>query len=534
VAEPRRGRPGSRWPGTNVLMLSILVLYALLGLLYAVYTPDWQAPDEPAHYNYVRYLAEQHRFPVLKPGDFPAAYLEEIKEARFPPEMSIAPIRYEFHQPPLYYLLLVPVYRLFGGALLPLRLASLFLGGLALLVLYWSVQVLAPGRSWLALGTTAMVAFLPMHLALSAAVNNDALAELLLAVALLLVIRYLKPGEGDRTRLLVLLGVTSGLALLTKSSLYILLPFVLLAVALRHLWLDRGAEEPASLAGLLGAGTAYLLPAVGLALPWWVRNVALYGGLDILGLGRHDQVVVGQLRTAEFVAQFGLGRLLRDLAVTTFRSFWGQFGWMGVLLDQRLYQGLAVLTALAAVGLVIWAVRAVTTNHRLPPVRSNRFSGERTAKAVTTNSEAPPVRSNRFSGVDWQWASAALLVLWGLLTVASYLWYNTTFLQHQGRYLFRALLPIGLATALGWRRALQRDSALPLAGLFLAAGLILRVPGWIGNWPLLILVATAGLLAVRRFLPRRLDPLVQAVPYLVLVALALASLFLFVVPQLAA
>ena len=549
-----------RW-GQRACLPAILAVYLLLGVLFAVYTPHWQAPDEPAHYNYVRYLAEQHRFPLLKPGDFPAAYLEEIKAAKFPPEMSIAPIRYEFHQPPLYYLLLVPLYQIFDGALLPLRLASVFLGGLALVVVYWSVEALAPRRPSLALGTTAAVAFLPMHLALNAAVNNDVLAELLLALALLLVIRYLKAGPGlagHRIRLLVLLGVTTGLGLVTKSSLYILLPFVLAAVAARHLVLDRATADtgasratavmepggalapaiaPAPRPGLLRAGAAYLLPAVAMALPWWVRNLAVYGGLDILGLARHEQVVAGQLRTAAFVAENGLGRLVHDLVVTTFQSFWGQFGWMGVLLDQRLYQALAALSVLAVAGLVFWLARTVG---------SNRFSGSSTAEAATTNLDRVSVRRVRFSGQaadrerfggpspePWQVAAVGMLVLWGLLTVASYLWYNMTFLQHQGRYLFRALLPIGLALALGWRQALRRESALPLAALFLLSGLALRALGRVGNWPLLVWVALAALLVVRRVLPRRLDPLVQAAPYLALVALALASLFLFVVPQLA-
>ena len=59
-------------------LLLLLLAYFALATLYALFTPDWQAPDEPAHYNYVRYLAEEHRFPLLKPGDFPAAYLEEM------------------------------------------------------------------------------------------------------------------------------------------------------------------------------------------------------------------------------------------------------------------------------------------------------------------------------------------------------------------------------------------------------------------------------------------------------------------------
>ena len=77
--------------------------------------PAWQAPDEPAHYNYIRYLAETGRFPVLQMGDYPHDYLEEIKSRRFPPDLSIDPIRYEYHQPPLYYSLAAPVYLLAKG-----------------------------------------------------------------------------------------------------------------------------------------------------------------------------------------------------------------------------------------------------------------------------------------------------------------------------------------------------------------------------------------------------------------------------------
>lgn len=488
--------PASRW-----LLPAIVVIYLILGTLYAVYTPAWQAPDEPAHYNYVQYLAEQHHFPVLKPGDYPAVYLEEIKTARFPPEMSIAPIRYEFHQPPLYYVLAVPVYRLSGGALLPLRLLSVALGALLLLVVYWTVQALAPERPLLCLGSTAFVAFLPMHLAMTAAANNDTLAELLLATILLLGIRYLKratrpPAERDDTRLLVLLGITTGLALVTKSSIYIAVPLILLAIAARFFWLD---PEPFSATGLLRAAALYLLPAVALTLPWWVRNVAIYGGFDFLALGRHEQVVVGQLRTAEYVAGNGLGQLMREFSLTTFRSFWGQFGWMGVLLDERLYQALAILSTLALVGFVLWAIGAWRRRDEFPA---------------------------------WQWAAGGLLALTGLFTLASYAWYNLGFLQHQGRYLFRALVPISLAVTLGWRESLRHKHALPLATALFVGGVVLRVAGVLSNWPLLMLVVAAAALVIRRFLPARWDPLVHVVPYLLLIPLNLVCLFLFVVPQL--
>jgi 4-amino-4-deoxy-L-arabinose transferase-like glycosyltransferase len=483
----------SRW-----LLPIIVFTYLVLATLYALYTPAWQAPDEPAHYNYVQYLAHQHRFPILKPGDYPAAYLEEIKAARFPPEMSIAPIRYEFHHPPLYYILAVPIYRLFGGALLPLRLLSVALGALLLLVVHWIVQAVIPPRPPVALGATAFVAFLPMHLAMAAAINNDTLAELLLATILLLAIRYLKLSDSEEresVRLLFLLGVTTGLALVTKSSIYIALPLVLLAIALKSLWLS-----PVCLLRAAKAVAIYLLPAVVLALPWWLRNVALYGGGDFLGLGRHDQVVAGQLRTAEFIAVQGAVQLARDFVMTSFRSFWGQFGWMGVLLDQRIYQALAILSLLALLGLVMWAAGAWRRRSAFP---------------------------------HWQWAVGGLLAVSTLLTLASYLWYNAQFVQHQGRYLFTALVPMSLAVALGWKETLRREHTWFVAAGLLASAALLKLAGRLPNWPLLMLSAAAMALVLRRLLPTGLDPLVQASPYLLLILLDFVSLFLFIVPQLA-
>jgi len=505
MSQPSQTQP-ARW-----LLPSIVLIYLILGTLYAVCTPAWQTPDEPAHYNYLQYLADQHRFPVLKAGDYPAAYLEAIKAAKFPPEMSISPIRYEFHQPPLYYVLAVPIYRLFDArplhsALLPLRLLSVALGALLLLVVHWTVQELAPNRPYLALGATALVAFLPMHLAMTAAANNDTLAELLLATILLLAIRYLRWGgvefrspesTGEEMRLLVLLGITTGLGFLTKSYVYVAPALVLLAIIVRYFWLDKASG---SILDLLKAGSAYLLPAIALGFPWWLRNIALYGSFDFLGLGRHDQVVVGQLRTAEFITRYGMAQLLRDFLLTSFRSFWGQFGWMGVLLDERIYQALAILAALALFGFTLWALGAWR--------RRAQFA-------------------------RWQLAAGGLLALSGLFTVASYIWYNTNFVQHQGRYLFPALVPLSLAMALGWREVLRRERALLVAAVLLAGAAILRLAGLLSNWPLLMLGGAAVIFGIRRLLPGSWDPFAQAIPYLLLVPLDLACLFLFIVPQLA-
>jgi uncharacterized membrane protein len=495
----------------------IIAVYLAVGILYAVNTPPWQSPDEPAHYNYIKYLAENYRFPVLQMGDYPHYYLEEIKAKRFPPEMPIEPLRYEFHQPPLYYVLAAVVYKLFAGKLLPLRLLSVLLGCCLLWVAYHIVKEIFPRDETLALGTTAFVAFVPMHIAMTAAVNNDTLAELILAVILWMLVRYVKtspPGlggtEGGR---FVGLGILMGLGLLTKITTLVAIPLALVAVLVREGRLEQSPPSPApSLPGRGNAlraerlrrylllATCFLLPALLLALPWFVRNASVYGGLDIWGLQKHDAIVIGQTRTVEWLAQLGAAGLAKAFILTTFRSFWAQFGWMGILVDQRIYLILALLCAVVGLGLVLFA-----TNY-------TNF----------TNLSSP------------QKMSLGLLALSAFFTLLSYLWYNLTFVQHQGRYLFPALVPIGLAFALGLREILASDSAKAMAFLFLASVLILAAKGLVSGdsnkLSILLLGGAAAAFGIKAFLPEKYDDWVFALPYLGLLGLDLICLFWFIVP----
>ncbi len=546
----------------------ILIAYLAVGILYAIKTPPWQAPDEPAHYNYIEYLAENLRFPVLQIGDYPHDYLEEIKARRFPPEMSIEPLRYEFHQPPLYYLLAAVVYKLFAGRLLPLRLLSVLLGGGLLWVAYHLAKEIFPEDEALALGTTAFVAFVPMHIAMTAAVNNDTLAELILAVILWMLVRYVRKlqtsnfkaqgsrveegGGTEETGRLVALGVLMGLGLLTKITTLVAVPVALAAIVVREGWIEdppspnpslpgRGIQAPLPTRGRLGGGelstesspspnpslpgrgnvlraerlrrlvllaSCFLLPALLLTLPWFLRNVSVYGSLDIWGLARHDAIVINQPRTTEWLARLGAAGLAREFILTTFRSFWAQFGWMGILVDQRIYLILALLCAVVGMGLVLFA-----TNY------TNPSTGLRTG----------------FTNLSSQKKMAlGLLALSAFFTLLSYFWYNLKFVQHQGRYLFPALIPIGLAFALGLREVLARDNAKAVAVLFLAVTLILAVKGLVtgdlNKLSVLLLGGVAVAFGIKAFLPEKYDDLVFALPYLGLLGLDLICLFGFIVP----
>ena len=241
-----------------------------------------------------------------------------------------------------------------------------------------------------------------------------------------------------------------------------------------------------------------LLPAALLSLPWFIRNVVVYGGFDLAGLNRHNQVVVGQLRTSEWIAIHGWASLPGDFLGTTFHSFWAQFGWMAVPIDSRIYAALGILSGVVLLGLGLAFLDAHAENRRLSP-------------------------------------AAILLGSSALMTVTTYLGYNLSFYQAQGRYLYPALIPLALAWALGLQSVLDRRNAL-LIGISLAAATVVSGVKLLcasgSQWRLVLLGGGTAFVWGQRVLPERLKNCWFALPCVLLAALSAVSPFWFIVPYL--
>ena len=450
---------------------AILLLYLVTGSLYAIYTPDWQAPDEPAHYNYIRQLAEG-RLPVIEAADYDQAYIEQVLDSGFDPQYSLESFRYEDWQPPLYYLLQTPIYLLADGSLVALRLFSVLLGGGVVWLAYLVAQQLFPARPWLALGVAIFVAFLPQHLAILASVNNDSLAELLIAGILLSLVqmvavpRFGSVRDHNLAKDVFLVGLLLGLGFLTKGTVYLMAPVVGFALLTRY-WKQWKA--------LLKALLLAFVPAFMLGALWWGRNLMVYDGLDILGKAAHDAVVVGQPRTAEWLAQHGLAGTIGRFLQTTFTSFWGQFGWMALPLRGWTFQIVLVLSLLALLGLLLSRGELETRDYGSTLPR--RLGDWETGRLETGDREIGRLKGQGSLGtwlpVGRRW-SAVILLLTFILTMGLHIWYNLTFVQHQGRYLFPALIPIATGVVVGlafWLRLLTRRWT--AAGYLLPFGLAL-------------------------------------------------------------
>ena len=470
------------WP-----VIAIIIVYLTVGSLYAVYTPDWQVPDEPAHYNYIRALAETQQLPVMEPGDYDQAYIEQLTSEGFPENLSVAPLTYEDHQPPLYYVLATPIHLLTGGSLLALRLFSLILGAIVIVMTAGITDALFPGKPALAWLAAGLAAFIPQHVAMMAGVNNDALTEALLSSWLWLALRYLRGDARPHT-----LGLVLGALLLTKTTGYVALPLALISLILRHRRSRLSWKRTLQHAGYM------LAPALTLGGLWWFRNLTVYGWPDFLGLARHNAVVFGQPRTAEWIARDGLLPFLTSALWTAFRSFWGQFGWMGVVVDRRIYLGVAILSALMIWGF-IWYLIDGSDDHQ------------------------PRHRD--------------ALILLGCATLITFvlpIWYNLTFVQHQGRYFFPALPAMALAAALGLHRLIKKRLAVITALLMIVILIILGGVGLLRGdlplWPMALTGITAAIIMAGGLLGRRWRPVFGGLLLIGLVALDLWCLFGFIVP----
>lgn len=460
-------------------LMLIVAGYLIAATLFAVVTPDWQNPDEPAHYNNIVHIAEGRGLPVLRHGDYDQDYLSALVSGRFPPHLSIAPLRYEAYQPPLYYLVAAPIFLLSGGDLLILRLFNILLGAVSLALLYACLETVFPAKTLLTVGAVAFAAFLPMHVAMSASVNNDGLAELLLLAAMLTLLRWMKwrfhrasaalltSSSSLEWQNLLLLGVLLGLGMATKIYAYLAMPLIA-GMVLFTVWLAPSAhlDRPSmcftkrSFVQGWKAVLWVIVPALLMVVPLWIRNIALYGPADPLGLQMHDAVVIGQPTTAEWIEREGWVNYIERGLDFTFRSFWGVFGWMGVFMDTRVYILLLVFTGALMLGL-LWALV--------------RFICGR-----------PEADMDRYQ--FWVLGFFAVMIL---AVLAGFVGYNLKFVQHQGRYLFWGLLPISAFVALAWRELMQplQGKLTGMMAVVLAAALIiadLRVD-MMDRWTMLVI-----------------------------------------------
>lgn len=441
---------GQRDPGTGALAQA----------------PDVGAPDERQHANYTIKLLNGEGFPVLDPKD---------------PNLIE---NYQAHQPPLYYILHAGWCKITGANLesadsgLKVRSLNALIGAATVIGVFF-LGLWAFKREDVGVVAAAFVALLPMNTALSGAVSNDPLLYCLCTWTLAFLAKGCVGGWTLKTALLV--GLFTGLGLLTKTTAIALLPVLLLALFL-------GPNRPSSKQIAVCAGVFVII-----ATPWLVRNQNHYGDplalsafneafkgspapveVALSGLVERDSAVAEKLnayaashpdlkgrellRGAEAEGGIGANRSLHYwsdwVGWWTARSFFGVFGYMDIFLNESsthatgeknpnaLYR---MFLALGALVVMLWVLA----------LRREEWKEHKR--------------------MHW------LLGVFLLVIVVLFMRFNAQYFQGQARYLFPAIGVIGIGVAIAvlgvarsnWRAALAVIVVL-LGGLNLYA--LMRLP----------------------------------------------------------
>ena len=338
------------------------LIFFCLGLVYLYASPNFESPDSIYHIAVIKWIAEHDgALPVQSP-DHNHLYKQEAS------------------QPPLYYLLMTPIWlsvdtedfdevyyrnplvnighpwrlgnrnlvfykqpyppNLTGTslAIYAIRLVTLGMATVTTAAVYQSARAIRPDSVGFPILATSFVAFNPQFLFISTSVNNDNLVTMLgslITWQLLVMLR-----DGFQSKRSILLTILIALATLAKLSG---MAFVL-TVALSGVWLAWRKRE---LRGLVILGGSMLLFWLVIASWWFWRNLMLYQELFgtqmmIANFGRRT-ITIPQLIVEEFEG---------------FRhSYWAVFGWFNNLTNEYHYVAMDALTALAVAGLVLYLLK---------------------------------------------------------------------------------------------------------------------------------------------------------------------------------
>ncbi|MBN1313206.1 MAG: glycosyltransferase family 39 protein [Anaerolineae bacterium] len=425
----------------------ILIIYVILATLYNFANPLFEAPDEIHHYNFIRYIQQNRRLPVIDMDGPETQYhqtplyyiLTALVTAPLPHEESITP--YTMRNPFWAYEIRqvgrdnknqylhnssqrFPSPDAVVWAMHLTRALSTLFGCGTLLLTYLLARHFVSQP--MAVAATAVTAFIPNFLFTSGAMTNDSLMILLCTAIILYIVRTVALEKAPPEDRWIGLGILLGMAFLTKGSAWPILGVAALMVTLLALRLKSWQI-------FFTAGTI-LFVVVGLVTGWWLaRNVYHYG--DLLGLKGYWATWGMRMPPTPDTYWAEL--------VSFRRTFWANFGYGNIPLPEWAYIPIDLFVYIGVGGLVLAAIRT----RRVPPTIIQR---ERLVILA-----------------GWVILAGIMLILF---------WYRAT--ATNGRHIYAILPIIILAIIGGWHNLVAQKWHGRLAAVFGASTALLAVLSW--------------------------------------------------------
>jgi 4-amino-4-deoxy-L-arabinose transferase-like glycosyltransferase len=396
----------------------LLACATILLIMWAFTVPIFEAPDEPHHWDYARYVHDHWKLPF---------YTTALLEA---------------NQPPLYYFLIAPVAKraevpptkmsMVNGVLLspsaprffeespgdlkrywPLRWARLITALFSIVTVLFTYLggYETTGNRYTGLLAAGLVVFLPQFTFRGTNISNDAMVATTSALATYFVIRIVT--RGFSWRIGCAASVCVALAFLSKISAIIFLLVLVFVLLLGNVSWQIKLKR-----------FAVLIPAGMIVLPWLIRNQALYG--DPLATKRMPEIVPVLIAKKPVWSSYFITTFPELIA----KSFVGVFGWMNIYLPDFIYWIFGTLAIIGIAGFIRSLIAGCVNRHL-----------------------------------------AIMLAALPVLALGSVAHLNLTFNQPQGRYLFPALPALMILVAIGLEGLPRWNPRLMYATLILCAAI---------------------------------------------------------------
>lgn len=435
----------SRGRSLNVLMLFVL-LSLVRSMLYAALVPPWQAPDEPKHFEYVKLLYQKRR--MIGWSDISPSLEREIissmdkydywrsgwflKRGETFQEMW-GNTSHKLEQPPLSYILYAIPLLLFTGKAIALQLytmrcISIILSILITVVAFLTINELFPDDEFLLIGIVAFVVFLPMHTFMTSSVNSDHLAELFTSLLMLLLTMTLRKGATCFRIIAIALSVVLGL--FAKRTAFVAIPTCIAAVPI-YFWGKASHVQLNWRKLALVFGVVTVAIAIGMRFGDKLQGVLAQLFPKLLKVINHVYTYYLFLPSEQFPLKFDQGyfsygalQMYCSCMESIFESFWGNFGWLKIRLDTRLYLLIGLASLVAFIGLCLFASRAV----KIPDLLTKWQKGSLLLFSLSVFFDFIIIMAKQIRDWGYEWGG-----------------------RPQGRFLFPVLIPIATLFMLGLR-----------------------------------------------------------------------------------
>lgn len=356
-----------------ILILAAVTL--IKGVVFAFTIPVFKAPDENSHFMYITYIQENHALPYIRFEGVPYDYefwgsLKDERDTRrgfdgkfysevnprvknFIEENGYASIPVENFQLPLYYIICAAGSIFNSGnlsyVLYSSRVISVLFGVGLVWVSYLISRQAFPMSRFMIYGLPLIISFNPQFTFNSSTLGNDVPAAFFVSLILLQVISMFKNGV-YYLRHFFYLGITFGLAAITKLSVLTVMPVIFLfltgIICVKH------KEDVGSRVDTIKSIAIFFLASGTIVIAPFLHNYLAYGeltGTKLFADYWHHKVSYWSF---DYDNTSIIRMLFSVWSIRLIDSFWAAFGWMEIWLPRIFYYIFYVLMIIGVVGLI--------------------------------------------------------------------------------------------------------------------------------------------------------------------------------------